>query len=183
MFKELRAFQGTVVINGSPVEVEFTSSGLYICNISAAEAFDVLERLTGSKASLVSELQTQPSVTKTTEDVVVYVTEHQDIPQPMDPPKKRESKKAEAEIVEEAPAPAPVVETVTKSDDLFDPTMNNVGTLKELIIILADKGLKTEEQFISAINSLEERVDLLKHMQTNRDSRVSRIVATLDLGA
>ena len=197
MFKEMRSFDGVIEFNGGTVNVEFSSAGLFLKNLSSEAAFAILEQITGKKTSFTIPTVTTPFVQTgtfsptvtltTTNDTIVYVTDHQDPPQPMAPPKKREPVKVEVTVADPTPVEIPVVNLAapveTTADDLYDPTMNNVGTLKELIILLADKGLRTEEQVMNAIEQLKDKVDLLKVTKTNLESRVSRILTTLDLGA
>ena len=190
MFKEMRSFDGVIEFNGGPVNVEFSSAGLFLKNLSSDEAFAILERITGNKAAFTPPTTTPEGYTgtiATTNDFITYVTEHQDPPQPMAPPKKREPVKMEVTVADPTPIKIPIevkaAPSEVQADDLYDPTMNNVGTLKEFIILLADKGLRTEEQVMNAIEQLKDKVDLLKVTKTNLESRVSRILTTLDLGA
>lgn len=196
MFKQLDEFSGTIQVKDKTFTVSYSGGQLSIHRMEVTEALGLLEYLTGKQSPLtVSTVSTWtndtsvvPTVMTTTSDVV-YITPHEDPPKPMVAPKKR-TEKTEPELVAEdmeklqQPVPEVVKQVAQEPGDLFDPVMNNVGTLKEFILILADKGLKSEQQFMDAIEQLKDKVDLLKHTKTNLQSRVGRILTTIDgLGA
>ncbi len=183
-FKEVFSFSGQVQIDGKNVLAEYDSDSksLRLGALTLTDASHILNRLT-----VVTSHYTVSVTTPETKPAVVM--DLVDLPPP-EPEGYYKTKKPKIEIVPdpveveeraaiEAEAAIPAV-TPAAANDYLTPEITAAATLREVILMLADKGVREEADFIRICDEIRPQVAALKQFNTGVGPRISRILASID---
>ena len=184
-FKEVFSFSGQIEIEGKNVIAEYDADNksLRLGALTLTDASRILAQLTTKAyyAPTVSVPEHVLTVAGPTVDLV-------DLPPPEpEGHYKKAKRKVAVEVVpdpveqeERAAIEAEVSVTSAAVTNYLTPEIKNASTLREVILLLADNGVRKEEDFLRICEEIKPHVTPLKQLNSEFGARVSRILASLD---
>lgn len=170
-FKEVFSFLGQVEIEGKKVIVEYDQDdkSLRLGGLTLTEASRILSQLTTPGYSVSVKVPETAPVTvlnapipesKTKADIEEIVVQVQPDP------------------VEQAERAA--IEAEAGTTNYLTPEIKGAATVREVILLLADMGVRDEQKFVSICEQIKPHVAPLAALTHNFEARITRLVTSLD---